>query len=280
MSVELQSILYHYDVSYAAACVLVNFDFVKVKVCRRANPEGDDDQRRLFAKVAEQLNPLQRVLVRDAFVRICNKDPLAAVVAPPPNKKQARSDHSSKSSKSKKSESPAPGVSGTPPVASVAAPAPVAAPAAADAAAGEKASSASTAAKKDDDGLEDIDSASDSPADSADDDSANDDDGADTAKSSAGSSTRRDLGSLFDDVSNQVLQRLWVRVPSGPDVFCIQRLLVRAPSGPVMIGLDAKPVFAAHQEAAQEVADAVPGAHARRRQRLLCLAFGEPLSLD
>ena len=54
---------------------------------RRADPEGDNEQRALFASIAEQLNPLQRVLMRDAFVRILSSDPLAAVVTPPPKKK-------------------------------------------------------------------------------------------------------------------------------------------------------------------------------------------------
>ena len=105
LSRELQSILFHYDVSYAAVSVLVDNDFTKKKMFRRADPEGDDDQRALFGSVAAKLNPLQRVLMRDAFVRILSAAPMEPVVAPPPKKKSKADDvkSSDKSSADKSS---------------------------------------------------------------------------------------------------------------------------------------------------------------------------------
>ena len=87
ISRDIQSILFHYDVSYQATQVLIYNDFTRRKVIKRADPEGDDEQRGLFRTLAEQVNPLQRVLLRDAFVRILSDHPMAAVVAPPPKKR-------------------------------------------------------------------------------------------------------------------------------------------------------------------------------------------------
>ena len=199
LSHELQSIFFHYDVSYAAVAVLVDNDFTKRKTIKRADPEGDDDQRALFATIAEQLNPLQRVLMRDAFIRILNGNSLAAVVTPPP-KKKSKKDPAKSSDKTAAAAAAA--AAKTAAKTSSSSSAVVGDPSAA------AKSAASTPAKKsvdddDDDVGDDDDDDDDEDADSVEDSLA---DGAASSDSKPSKSSRQDLNSLFDDVSNEVNQ--------------------------------------------------------------------------
>ena len=88
LGLPIQSVFFHYDVDAASVQLICDEGFIKKKLLARANPDGDDVQRALFASTISTpiASALQRQLVADAFRRILTVDAMKAVDQPPAKK--------------------------------------------------------------------------------------------------------------------------------------------------------------------------------------------------
>ena len=107
----VQSVFFHYEIDEAIVEYLDKVGFRKIKFIRKADPDGDDEQRALFKSTVETdcQNHLVLSTVRDAFRRLLWPDPLAAVVPRSPRKRKRSP--SPRGSKTSDRQRPAAGLS-------------------------------------------------------------------------------------------------------------------------------------------------------------------------
>ena len=199
MATKIQAILFHYEITADEAAMLMDQGFFVRKHFKAAHPDGDQDQKDAYdgAVNANIDKPLRRKIMLQAFRRILSKDPMAAIAAPaPPLKKQkVKASDASGATAAATGNDPPPSTSGK------AAPVSKKSKKSSNDGKGDGKGDDDDDVNDDDDDFSDSDSPSiDSGADASD----NDADDGDKESKEKSSSSRRDLNSLFDDVSNEV----------------------------------------------------------------------------